>query len=307
MPELTESQFMQLSEVERRKVLDEMEEEDNFSKLSDKDRKGVLEVMQAVQKNPNVGQGEAAVRALGQGLTAGYADEIVAKLSAAGRKFLDSVQGSKASGAGYAAGPAEEVTQGLDQAQQPIPGQKSYDQYYDEELQQTRDRDKAAQAQWPKTFGATKVVGGVAPAIAAGGAGLATKGLIGALGGAVKGTGLAGLVGAGESEAQFGSEQFQKDVKKALLSGAAIQGMVSLPIQGAASIGSMAAKAVAPKILEKGFGKLMGIMESKISIPTKFMKVIDDAFSKQGAAGVAAAHAFLMQKPEYRKFLESED
>lgn len=132
------------------------------------------------------GAGTAAVRAVGDGLTFGFQDEILAGLDAAAQPFIPQGNGSSAD---------------------------SFGQRYEDNLANQRARLKAGQEQHPVTSIAGGVVGGVLPAAATGGASLGAAAL-GAAGrqttgravatGAATGAAYGGAYGLGSADGDLG-------------------------------------------------------------------------------------------------------
>jgi len=227
MPQMTREEFSTLPVEERQEVLKQLEVKKQFIDLSAGDRQGVLSFLEANQKNQEVGQVEAGVRGAAQGVTFGFADELMAGLEAPAVAFLTD---------------------------------KTVAEAYDFGVKRKRARDVAAEAQHPGTFGTTEVLGSLATtaipvAGALGKAGQAAKGVASAagkvaklgkaakgsqkavqaaealasaekvakgarvgkgltrgLGGIVKGTAGGAVTGAGKSEHDFGSKEFIKEV-----------------------------------------------------------------------------------------------
>ncbi|MHC4607715.1 MAG: hypothetical protein ACYTAF_12440 [Planctomycetota bacterium] len=124
---MTEEQFRALNPEDRKKVLGQMRLEKEFKALPSDDRKQINTLLKA-NKDEKMSEAEAIARGGAQGFTFGFADELAAGLSAAGQKFL---------------------------------GNSDFQPAFDKALKEQRDRDKLANAKFPKLFTASEVGGAV--------------------------------------------------------------------------------------------------------------------------------------------------
>lgn len=310
---ISEQEFMKLPPAEQERLLGQMEQEQQFSALPPQDQEGVLKVMEATQQ-AQPGQLEAGARGAAQGLSLGFADEIIGGLSAAGKQFIETLQ----TGA-----PPERMLQ------ERIP----------EEIATQRTRDIASEAQFPKTFGAAELGGAVAGAAVAPGAAIGRgAGVVGrGLAGIAKSAGLSALTAAGKSESKLGSRELKGEMEKSALIGAGVQAAASALIPGGRVAGKIAVRApgVAGAVatggkttaLKAGLDVALKGMSPKEAITNRLSalkKVLDtpegkipraleksfdlleQSLNTQGSAGLLAAHGRLLQDPTYRKFLEKE-
>jgi hypothetical protein len=128
---MSEEQFKALNPEDRKKVLGEMRLEKEFKSLPSEDRKQINTLLKA-SKEEKMSETEAVARGGAQGLAFGFADEIAAGLTAAGQKFL---------------------------------GNEDFQPAFDKALKAQRDRDKLAQAKFPKLFATGEVSGAVATSL----------------------------------------------------------------------------------------------------------------------------------------------
>lgn len=339
---LTEEQFMKLGPEQRKKALEEMRLEDEFKALPSQDRKAINNLVKANKDEP-LSQTEAAARGAAQGLAFGFADEIMAGLSAAGKSFI---------------------------------GKEEFQPTFEKALAEQRARDKLAAERFPKTFTGAEVAGAVGISLipAVGVAGRGAKAAT-ALGKASEGLRLATKFGSGVAEAQKGLKAAQvaaqaaprfgagigrgvagvakagaggaltglgkaeeKDLESALVGGtigagtglaAAVAGPVARGLGKAAIKGRRVGAAilsggkseVARKALEtirKGLPADQAVatrLDALAQILEKpagkieqsalgFIDLLGEAFEKQGGAGLVATHVALLEDPQYQEFLD---
>ena len=311
--QLSKSQFIRLSPDEQENILKEMELEAQFLEMPEGDQEKVLQVMEATSSQ-DVGQIEAGARGFAQGISSGFSDEIIAGLSASGKQFVDMMANFP--------GP-------------PSPREPSFEERFKKDVTKQRQRDLAAETNFPVTFGASDVAGAIAQtAIPVAGQikrGVDVgKGVGRGILGIAKAAGLSGLTAAGKSESKLGSKELQSQVEQSGLTGAAVQAAVNAAGPVGRAVGKLAIKSprITQAILSGGKSEFLksGIDAARKELPAgqrieallnaatspksklskaavKFLDVLGESLEKQGTAGLIQTHTDLLQDPKYRKFL----
>lgn len=315
---ISEQEFSQMSAGERQAVLGKMRLEKEYAKLPSEDRTKINQLLKAQKEEP-ISQGEAAVRGAAQGLTFGFADEIVAGLSAAGQSFLGK----------------EEFKPALEKA-----------------LVEQRSRDKLAVEKFPKTFQGAEVAGTVATTlipisgqVAIGARAAKSGSVIGkALGlttgeigrGAVRGVVGAAKGAIGGALTELGKAEDKSNVdlgRGAIIAGttgavANVAGPIARGLSNAAIKSPRIASAVfsggKSEVLRKVVDVAKNIptneataqrieaLKSLISTPVEklgqgasnVLRGLSEVFEKQGGAGLVSAHVSLLDNPEYQQILD---
>ncbi len=135
---ITKEDFIKLSPSEREKELGKMRVRKEFQTLHPEDRQIINDLLKAKKEEP-MSQTEAAIRGAAQGLTFGFADELAANLTAAGKSFISG---------------------------------KDFKPLLEEAITAQRARDRLAESEFPKTFVGSEVGGAVATTLVPFGAGL---------------------------------------------------------------------------------------------------------------------------------------
>jgi hypothetical protein len=226
----------------------------------------VIQVLNSVAEQPDVGPIEAGARGFGQGLTFGFSDEMIAGASAAVKKLFSD---------------------------------KDFSELYGLEVGRQRARDVSAEAQQPGAFVGGEIAGALGTlAIPAGqvirGAGAAGRGIKAAAGavekaskflgpgkqavaaqklekvtqaakalpqvgkgfsrglaGVTKGAGAGGVTAAGKSEAEFGTPEFSQDVVETTIGSGGLQAAINLAGPALRGTGKLVVKN-APKVARAG-------------------------------------------------------
>lgn len=339
---MTEEEFRALSPEGRQKALGQLRLEKEFKQLPPADRQQINTLLKA-GKDDKMTEAEAATRGAAQGFAFGFADEIVAGLSAAGQKFL---------------------------------GNEDFQPAFEKALKSQRDRDKLAEAKFPKIFGSAEIGGAVGSALIpiGGQLGIAAKGLkavkptkgffeltkggitpltkqvqrsvIGKLLGitpeqvgkgfvrGVTGVGKAATGGAVTAVGKAEEKTLEEAKKGAIiggvtglgvgLAGPIARGVAKTAIKSPRTVGAIvsggksevvrgvldkvkkglsAEEAVAQRV--DALAKLFETPASKLERgASKFIDILGEVFEKQGGAGLVTTHLSLLEDPGYSEFLD---
>jgi hypothetical protein len=304
MAELTEEQFAAMPPEERASVLKEMSVEQKFRNMSPKGREEVLRLLEARQERPDISRLEAGVRGAAQGLTFGFSDEIVAGLTAGAKSLMQD---------------------------------KDFQEIYGVEIEKARRADIAAESEFPGTFLGAEAAGALATTAIPGGifarGAQAGRGLGAGLAGIARGTAGAAATAAGKTEAELGSEQFQKEMAGAAGVGAGVQTAANVLGPFARIIAKHSGKfAKGAAVSQLGFAKtavaqsslkemskavgnkypeltsaLNKAAKSTAAGADKFTRMLAESFEKRGGAGLVTMHTLLLQDPGYQQFIKRDE
>lgn len=338
---LTKEEFRKLSPEQREAELGKMRLQAEFKGLDPTDREKILTLMK-VEQDPMT-EAEATARGAAQGFAFGFADEVVAGLSAAGQALI---------------------------------GKEEFKPAFEKALVAQRERDKLAEAKFPNLFAGGEVTGAVGSALVPIGGQLGlgaralkavkptkgffdlTKGGVSALSRVQKpsliskllgikpeqiGKGVArGLTGVGKATvggAATGLGKAEEKTLEAAKEGAVIGGVTGLGVGLAGPVARGVAKAAikSPRLIgavvsggksevvrgvlskiKKGLpaneavaqrldalAKLFETPASKLEKgASKFVDILGEAFEKQGGAGLVTTHVSLLDDPGYSEFLD---